>query len=357
MLHAVIMAGGSGTRFWPQSRRALPKQFLRFQGPRTLLQDTVARLEPTIPANQVWIVTGAAHAAETSRQVPAVPQQQVLVEPCGRNTAPCIGLAAMSVLAVDPQANMVVMPADHVISPAHVFQQAFTRAAQFVEQHPNALVLFGVRPSYPSTGFGYIERGTSVASHDDFYRVASFREKPDAATAGRYVESGSYYWNCGIFVWRAEAILNAITQYEPELGTQLATLRKSLGTPGWNAALAEQFSKLKSISIDYAVLERAQEVYVLEAPFGWDDVGSWQALERLMPTDAQGNTVDARFVGVDTRGCIVRGADDHLIATLGVENTIIVHTPHATLVAQKGNEEALRQLIKAIEQQGLERYL
>ncbi|MBS0209419.1 MAG: mannose-1-phosphate guanylyltransferase [Planctomycetes bacterium] len=357
MLHAVIMAGGSGTRFWPQSRRALPKQFLTFQGSRTLLQETAARCQPAIDAERIWIVTGAALAAETRRQVPEVAPEHVLLEPCGRNTAPCVGLAAMSLLAADPQARMVVMPADHVIAPASAFQQAFARAAAILDEHPRALVLFGVKPSYPSTSFGYIERGAAVDAAAGLYRVGSFREKPDAATAGRYVESGSYYWNCGIFVWGARTILELLGQHEPELGVGLSALGKHLNTPGWNAALDEQFPKLKSISIDYAVLERAEEVYVLEAPFGWDDVGSWQALERLKPADAQGNTVDGTFVGVDTRGCIIRGQADHLIATLGMENCIIVQTPHATLVTQKGNEEAVRQLIKAIEQQGLERFL
>jgi mannose-1-phosphate guanylyltransferase len=359
MLHAVIMAGGSGTRFWPQSRHSLPKQLLKLAGTRTMIQQAVDRTSPWIADECTWIVTNAAQAAETKTQLPEVPADNVLIEPCGRNTAPCIGLAAIQLLARDPDATMLVMPADHVISPNDVFQQAVERAVLLIERQPDALVLFGVRPTTAATGFGYIERGDALADSDGTaYRVESFREKPDADTAQTYVKAGRFYWNCGIFVWRAGQILTALEQFEPEMHARLSKLRDAVGTTNWETALAEEFPAMTSISIDYAVLERAAGVFVVEAPFDWDDVGSWPALERLIGVDGDGNTIDAPFVGVDTHGCIVRSTDDnHLIAVAGMEDCIIVHTPDATLVARKSDADAVRKLVKLCEEQGYERFL
>jgi mannose-1-phosphate guanylyltransferase len=353
------MAGGSGIRFWPQSRRSRPKQLLSLAGRRTMIQQTVDRSSRWIPHGRTWIVTNASQAAETKHQLPEVPTANMIIEPCGRNTAPCIGLAAIHLLAADPNAMMLVMPADHVISPDDVFQSAVERAARLVEQAPQSLVLFGVPPSSPATGFGYIERGAVLdESAAAAYRVETFREKPDETTAQQYVEAGRFYWNCGIFVWRAERILSALEEFEPEIYSRLLTLRDALEADRWDTALAEEFPPMKAISIDYAVLERAADVTVVEAPFDWDDVGSWPALERLIGPDDDRNTVDGLFVGVDTRGCIIRSTDDgHLIAVAGMEDCIVVHTPDATLVARKDDETAVRRLVKLIEERGYERFL
>ena len=356
MLHAVIMAGGSGTRFWPQSRHSLPKQLLKLAGTRTMIQQAVDRSSPWVADDCTWIVTNAVQAAETKTQLPKIPPGNVLIEPCGRNTAPCIGLAAIQLLARDPDATMLVMPADHVIQPNDVFQRAAERAVSLIEQQTDALVLFGVRPTNAATGFGYIERGETL--DESVFRVESFREKPDSDTAEQYVAAGRFYWNCGIFVWRAEQILSALEQFEPDMHARLLNLRDAVGTANWDTALAEQFPSMNSISIDYAVLERAVDVFVIEAPFDWDDVGSWPALERLIDADDDGNTIDAPFVGVETRGCIVRSTDDnHLIAVAGMEDCIIVHTPDATLVARKSDPDAVRKLVKLCEEQGYERFL
>ncbi len=358
MLHAVIMAGGSGTRFWPRSRRRLPKQFLKFGSERTLLQETAERCRPLIPAERTWIVTGRDHADETKRQLTDVSPSRVLIEPCGRNTAPCIGLAALLVYAADPEGVMLVMPSDHVIRPASEFQAAVQRAITLIEQSPNRLVLFGVPPTYPATGFGYIHRGESLASdHGSAFRVAEFREKPDAETAAVYLASGDYSWNCGIFVWRAATILQAIEQHAPEVAARLHALRPAIGTSQWSDALNAEFPNMPSISIDYAVLEKAADVCVVPATFEWDDVGSWPALSRLLPQDTGGNTVDGLFCGVNTNDCVVASSSEHLIATFGVRDLIIVHTPTATLVADKHDEAAMRQLIAELEQRGLAEFL
>ena len=357
MLHAVILAGGSGTRFWPQSRRALPKQFLRFGSERTLLQETFDRCRAVISPERTWIVTGESHAAETARQLPEVPPEQILVEPCGRNTAPCIGLAAIQLLAVDPDAVMLVMPADHVIRTAEQFQRTVEQAAAVVEHDPQALVLFGATPSYPATGFGYIQRGAELRDLPGAFRVAAFREKPDLATAQRYVAANEYFWNCGLFVWRAATILEQLERLQPAIETRLKRLQAAIGTAKWNETLAAEFPQIPSISIDYAVLERADSVAVVPAAFEWDDVGSWQALARMLPADANGNTVSGQFCGLDSTGCIVRTSEEHLVAAFGVRDLIIVQTPDATLVADKRDENSLRQLISELERRGLTEFL
>lgn len=359
MLHAVIMAGGSGTRFWPQSRRDLPKQLLRLAGPETMIQATIARLAPAIPAVRTWLVTGARLAAESMRQLPQLPDENVLREPCGRNTAPCVGLAALHLLRRDPGATMLVVPADHVISPAETFQQDVARAVSIVEAAPQSLVLFGVKPTYPATGYGYIEQGKSldVASETGAFQVARFREKPDRATAATYIESGTFLWNCGIFVWKAGTIVGLLDQFEPAMMERLRRIVEAEGSPDAAGVLSAEFPQVKSISIDYAVLERAGNVCVLPARFEWDDVGSWQSLERLLGQDADRNTVDGPFAAVNTSGCIVRTTSDHLVTAIGVENLIIVHTPDATLVARKDDENSIRKLIEVLEQRGYANYL
>jgi len=349
------MAGGSGTRFWPQSRQAIPKQLLAIVGDETLIQSAVNRTS-WIPATQTWVVTNRAQVAATQQQLSQLGEQQFLIEPCGRNTAPCIGLAAITLLQQDPDATMLVMPADHLIGPPEKFQQAVEFAFKAIEEDPTALLLFGVKPTAPATGFGYIERGAEQSAQ--LYNVAAFREKPDRATAEDFLESGKFYWNCGIFVWRADRILAALKEYEPELYQHLQTLRAVLDTNQWEESLAEIFPQMKSISIDYAVLEHANGVKVLEAPFDWDDVGSWQALPRVLGCDVNGNTVDAKFASLETSNCIVRTTDaTHLVATFGVDNLIIVQTPDATLVARRDDENAIKQLVAHLQEQGYEQYL
>lgn len=355
MLHVVIMAGGSGTRFWPESRRARPKQFLKLSGERTLIQATLDRVTSFIPPAGYWVVTNQAHAAETLAQLPDVPPEQILLEPCGRNTAPCIGLAAMQLLAIDRDPIMLVVPADHLIATNEQFRQGVEAAVQIVHDEPQTFVLFGVKPTYPSTGFGYIQRGAAMG--DAAYRVKAFKEKPDRAIAQQYLESGEYYWNCGIFVWRARAILDALHAHEPEISARLKSLQQSLGKSQWPQTLDEEFPKMPSISIDYAVLERAADVCVLEAPFTWDDVGSWHALSRWNAPDEHDNTVSGRFCGVNVEDCIIRTSPDHLVAAYGVDHLIIVHTPTATLVADRRDENALRQLTAELERRGLSEYL
>jgi mannose-1-phosphate guanylyltransferase len=358
MLHAVIMAGGSGTRFWPESRAARPKQLLRLIGQRTMIQSTVDRLGSLVPPERVLIVTGAALVDEIWNQLPQLSARAIIGEPCRRDTAPCIGLAALAIVREDPQGVMAVMPSDHVISPDVAFQQAIEMAAALVEQAPERIVTFGVRPTYPAESFGYIERGAALSSAKTpaIYGVKQFREKPKADVARKYVDAGTFYWNSGIFVWQAATILRELEKRQPEMMAHLKAI-DAARDDDYAEVFAREFAAIKPISIDYAVMEHATDVVVVEAPFAWDDVGSWQAIARLQGTDAEGNTISARHLGLDTTGTIVRGADGHLIVTLGVSDLIVVHTPDATLVANKHDEEVIRQLVKMIADRGWQQYL
>jgi mannose-1-phosphate guanylyltransferase len=359
MLHAVIMAGGSGTRFWPESRGPRPKQLLRLVGERTMIQSTVDRLGKLIPAERILVVTNAQLVDEIWNQLPQLPPQALVGEPCRRDTAPCIGLAALQIARDDPDGIMVVMPSDHVISPDAAFQQAVALAAGLVQQSPERIVTFGIRPTYAAESFGYIERGMALDPPGAFgaYHVKQFREKPKAEIARQYLAEGTFYWNSGIFVWKAATILKALQERQPEMFARLGTIAAAIDGPNYAEVFVREFTAIKGVSIDYAVMEHARDVLVIEAPFAWDDVGSWQAIARLQGTDAEGNTISARHLGLRTSGTIVRGPDNHLIVTLGVSDCIIVHTPDATLVADKHDEESIRELVKMIAERGWQEYL
>ncbi len=359
MLYAVIMAGGAGTRFWPESRADLPKQLLRLTSQDTLLQETNARLKGLIPPERTLVVTNARIASAVRDQLPELPSEMVLAEPCKRDTAPCIGLAALELLRFDPDAIMLVCPSDHLIRPLPEFQRAVRLAAQLVEERPGRLVTFGIRPTYPAESFGYIERGeklSPLAVEGSVFQVKRFHEKPKAERAKEYLAGGNFYWNSGIFVWRAATIRDALQKNQPEMMQHLERIIAARGTSEFTQVLDQEFAAIRPISIDYAVMENATDVVVVEAPFAWDDVGSWQALGRLLGTDADGNVTTSQHVGIDTNGTIVRVSDDHLIVTLGVKDLIVVHTPDATLVANKHDEESIRHLAKLLEERGLTRY-
>jgi len=360
MLHAIIMAGGSGTRFWPASTKDTPKQLLQLVGDASLVRQTVDRLGDVAPAGHRLIVTNKRLLGAIHKQLPDLPAVSFVGEPCKRDTAPCIGLAAMLVSRHDPEATMVVMPADHVIRPDEVFQDAIRQAAQMVDDSPWSIVTFGIKPTYPAEVFGYIRRGKALPQPQGTaaaYVVKKFEEKPDAAKAEKYLASGEYYWNSGIFVWRAATILSALGERQPKMVRHLEAIVDAWDSEERNEVFEREFTAIQPISIDYAVMENATDVAVIEAPFEWDDLGSWQSLARLEGTDADGNTILGRHMGVKTKGTIVHTDDEHLVVTLGLKDCIVVHTPKATLVASKHDEEQIRQVVKELEQLGWTEYL
>lgn len=349
------MAGGTGTRFWPASRQDRPKQLLRLVGEETMIRQTVDRLEGLVSPAQTLVVTSERLLEEIGRGLPQLPQTSLVGEPCKRDTAPCIGLAALLVSRDDPDATMAVMPADHVIEPADQFTAAIRQAAELADHTPGRIVTFGIRPTYPAEIFGYIQRGAPLdepAGDASAYAVEQFREKPDAATATRYLESGNYYWNSGIFVWKAKTILDALAQRQPEMLKHLQNIVDQWGTAQQEATFEREFKAIDGVSIDYAVMEHAENVAVVEAPFQWDDLGGWKSLARIAGTDANDNALVGKFLGIDVRRSIVRTDDEHLVVGVGLENCLVVHTPDATLVANLDREESIRQVVKELEQRG-----
>lgn len=359
MLHAIIMAGGAGTRFWPASTKATPKQLLQLVGDATMIRQTVDRLAGLVESAQTLIVTNEQLVEPIREQLPELPAASIVGEPCKRDTAPCIGLAALLVSREDPDATMAVMPADHVIRATDKFQAALTQAAAMVDREPEQIVTFGIRPTYPAEIFGYIQRGerASALGAAPAFSVKQFREKPDAATAAEYLASGDYYWNSGIFVWKARTILDALAKRQAAMLTHLQKIVDVWGTDDQPKVFAEEFAAIEGISIDYAVMEHATNVAVIEAPFDWDDLGGWQSLTRLLGEDERGNTIVGKHLGLKTTDSIVRTSDEHLVVTLGLEDTIVVHTPNATLVANKNDEESIRKVVKELEKRGWAEYL
>ncbi len=358
MLHAMIMAGGGGTRFWPRSRQRRPKQFLTMTGDRSLLQQAFDRVEP-LASGRTWIITGEAYVEETVQQLPGVGADHIVGEPMGRDTAACIGLAAALIAKEDPGGVMVVTPADHVIEPAREFGRAVQVAALMTEQTPNSLITFGIVPNQPATGYGYIKRGPQVANHQGLgvYGVLEFREKPSLSLAQTYVSSGQYYWNSGIFVWRAATVLNTLQQLRPQLYAAVSRIAAAWGTPEREAVLRREYPAIDKISFDIAVMEKARDVLVVQAPYRWDDVGSWLALERMNAQDADGNTVLATHAGLETKDCVLVGDGGKLITTIGVSNLVIVQDGDSILIADRNEEGTVKQLVDLLKQKGLEKYL
>jgi mannose-1-phosphate guanylyltransferase len=359
MLHVLVMAGGGGTRFWPRSRKRRPKQFLTLSGDRSLLQQALDRIEALAPPERTWVITGADYTEETKKQLPSLPAERIVGEPCGRDTAACIGLGAALIAAEDPQATMLVTPADHVIEPAREFDRAARVAQQLAEENPGALVTFGIVPTFPATGYGYIHRGGEIATRQGIavHGVRAFREKPTADVAERFVASGEYFWNSGIFAWKVATILDELRSQQPKLHAAVSRIAENWRTSRRQQVFEREFAALDRISIDFAVMERAKEVLAVQAPFRWDDVGSWLAVERMNPQDAESNTVLAGHVGLDTRNCVIVGDSNRLVATIGVHDLLIIQDGDATLIADRRQEGAVKQIVELLGKKGLDRYL
>ena len=355
MLHAVIMAGGAGTRFWPLSRIALPKQLLSFGREHTLLQAAVNRLAPTVSCEHISIITNQRLVDSIQQQLPQFRANAIIGEPAKKDTAPCIALAAALIAAEDDDATMIVMPSDHIIQPVEAFQHALSTAIELVEQNPKRLITFGVTPDRPAETYGYIQTDNELSA--GIFDVRQFKEKPVAEVANQYLQDGGYYWNSGIFVWKAQTILNAISATRPDILERINVIIESRHQRDFQEIFAREFTAIEGTSIDYAVMEHYEPVLMIEAPFQWDDIGSWQALSRMFPTDENNNTILSRHIGVQTSGSIIQSSSDHLIATIGLKDLIIVHTDDATLVANKYDEESVRKLTEILQSSGNEAYL
>jgi mannose-1-phosphate guanylyltransferase/mannose-6-phosphate isomerase len=350
-LFAVIMAGGSGTRFWPLSREKMPKQLLRIGGEDTLIQQTVGRILPLIAREDVFVVTNHGLLDDINAQLSArfggSWEENVILEPRARNTAPAIGLAALHLQRLDPEGCMVVLSADHAIRKAEALLELLARArAAAARGH---LVTLGITPDRPETGYGYIKAGAALSGEEatGARAVAAFVEKPDRPTAERYLREGGYSWNSGIFVWKTALLLEEIALHEPALHAALERIRASLGTEREDEAIREAFAHLEPISIDYAVMERTARAAVIPADIGWSDVGSWTALEDVSERDAAGNVIAGNVIDIDSRDSIIY-AEKRLVATIGLSGLVVVDTPDATLVCSKERAQDVKKVVEKI---------
>lgn len=339
MQHAVIMAGGSGTRLWPLSRRMRPKQLMRLFDGKSLLQIARERLEGLFAPENIWIITSAHYLDLVADELPDIPRANLIGEPVGRDTSNAIGLAAALLAERDSDATMAVFTADHLIRPQEQFAAAIRSGLSAAEGNPTSLVTYGIKPAGPHTGYGYVHRGEALAA--GVYRVQAFKEKPSQDVAEQYVESGQYYWNSGMFAWRVAAIQAELERNLPENQAALTEIAADWGS----AAANERFSTLKKISIDFGVMEQAASVLVVEMNCEWLDLGSWTSIGGTRAPDAEGNvTIAEKALVVDGKNNIIVTESGHLVAALGVEDLIIVHSDDATLVCHKNDEQAIKAL-------------
>ena len=363
MTYAVIMAGGIGSRFWPQSRQARPKQFLQVFGEATLIQNTVSRLQGLVPAERCLVVTHERYVKQTREQLPAVPPENILAEPIARNTAPCIAYAAVKLLARDPDATMIVLPADHLIRNVQRFHEVLGVAIEKA-QEPGALVTIGINPTHPETGYGYIQfDGSSAAdgttNGDDTPRafpVRTFAEKPDLATAERFLDSGDFLWNSGMFVWRADTILEQFQELLPEAYDAFQPVRDVIDTEREADVVAEAYSESPRISIDYGVMERAAKVFVVPSSFGWNDVGDWRAVYDLSDKDDAGNALQGDVIVHDASRCLVHGKN-RLVVLVGVHDTVVVETEDALLICNRESTQQVKNIVEYLNAHQLKEYV
>lgn len=356
--YAVIMAGGSGTRFWPVSRAATPKQLTRIIGETTMIQATVVRLMPFVPAERILIVTTALLAEATRRQLPMLAPEQVIAEPVGRDTAACTALAALVVEKLSPGATMIMLPADQLIEPADAFQRALAAGVEVARQ--GGLVTYGIVPRHPATGYGYLELGAArpAAGGVRVSAVKRFVEKPDLERAKAYLAAGGFRWNSGIFTWRTDVVLRELGTHCPWLTAALAPVAAAYGTPAFDAALAAAYGPLRKVSIDYALMEHARDVAAVEGDFAWDDVGSWDALPAHLPADASGTIARGAAVAVGCRDCLLHSEPDApLIAAANCHGLTIVATRDAVLVVPRGEGQAVKLVVDELGRRGMKTLL
>lgn len=347
-IYAVVMAGGVGSRFWPRSRERSPKQFLEIVGSGTMIQNTVARMQSIVPAINTFVVSNILQQDLIFKQLPFIPKENLLLEPVGRNTAPCIGLAASLINRIDPKAIMVVLPADHIIADVEEFIRILKMGINVAEQ-TDALLTIGIKPSRPETGYGYIQyddelQPNNAYRNDGVLRVKTFAEKPNLETAERFLKSGDFLWNSGMFIWKAQSILKEIEIHLPDLHEQLTTLNQKPGSAEFKTALEQAYGKIRSISIDYGVMEHAGNVFVVKGDFGWSDVGSWDEVVRLSSADADRNAIKGVVIAKDSSGNYI-DAGSKVVAVVGVEDLIIVTTDDAVLVCKKNRSQDVKEIV------------
>lgn len=349
MHHAVIMAGGSGTRLWPLSRKARPKQLLRLFGGQSLLRKSFERLHALLPPEQIYVITGRDYIPAIAAELPELPAENLIGEPCPRDTANAVGLAAHLLALRHPGGTMGIFTADQIITPVDTFAETLRKAYATAEQNADALITFGVPPASPHTGYGYVHRGRQLAP--GVFEVDQFKEKPNLATAKEYVANGEYYWNSGMFVWRLDAILAQYRKHQPQMAAGLSDVAARFAKDPADPAAAERFGTLQKISVDFAIMEKADRVLVMELPCEWLDVGSWTSLAEVLEPDAAGNTVAApRVATIDAANNILVSESDHLLAAIGVSDLVIVHSADATLICHRADAQRIKEMFESLKE-------
>ena len=342
----VIMAGGVGCRFWAMSTTECPKQFIDVFGTgRTFIQMTYDRFKGLVSPKNVWVVTSRQYADIVAEQLPDIPKGNILLEPCRRNTAPCIAYVSWRIKVKNPKANLVITPADHLVTDVVEFQRVVESALKFTSE-TDSIVTLGMTPTRPETGYGYIQADLQEPSlsNKEIYRVDSFKEKPNLATAQQYIKSKEYYWNSGIFIWSVNTIVNALRIYEPEMSRIFESMLPVYGTDREQAVIDEKFPLCESISIDYAVMEKADEIFVFPADFGWSDVGTWGSLHTIAPRDAQGNNVIGDKVKLyETRNCIVHTTEEKRVVVQGLDGYIVAEKGNTLLICKLDEEQRIKE--------------
>jgi len=346
MTHLVIMAGGVGSRFWPMSTPEKPKQFIDVLGVgRTLLQLTVDRFGSIVDPNNVWVVTNKAYADIVAEQLPDIPRSNILTEPCRRNTAPCIAYVSWRIKKQDPKADIVVTPSDHIVTDTDEFHRVIKECLLFTN-NSDAIVTLGMKPNRPETGYGYIQANLSLPalSNKQLFHVDSFREKPDLATAQQYIKKNNYYWNSGIFIWNVNTIVNAFRVYQPRMAAIFESLLPVLATDEEQAWVDKKFPECESISVDYAIMEHAEEIFVFPADFGWSDLGTWGSLLGLSKKDLYGNAAIGPNVKLfESHDCIVHTAQEKRVIIQGLDGYIVAEHDDTLLICKLSEEQRIKQ--------------
>ncbi len=344
--HLVIMAGGVGSRFWPMSTADKPKQFIDVLGiGKSLLQLTVERFETIVDPQNVWVVTNRNYAEVVAEQLPDMPSDHILCEPCRRNTAPCIAYVSWRIKSRDPKANIVVSPSDHVVMNVQEFRRVVTSCLKFTGES-DAIVTLGMRPTRPETGYGYIEANLSARSlrNKEIFRVDSFREKPDLDTAKRYIAKNNYLWNAGIFIWNVSTIVNAFRIYQPNMAKIFESLLPVYGTPEEQQKIDEKFPECDNISVDYAIMEKADEIFVCPADFGWSDLGTWGSLHQQSKRDLYGNACIGPDINVfETNNCIIHTTQEKKVVIQGLDGFIVAENDDTLLICKMSEEQRIKQ--------------
>jgi mannose-1-phosphate guanylyltransferase len=356
-IYCLVMAGGSGTRFWPRSRSVKPKQYLSLFGEGSLLESTIGRFEKFISAENIYIVSGKSQSAVLEEQTPTVPRRNLIYEPVGKNTLPCIGLAALFAAKDDPEGVMVVSPSDHLIQDDELFRDTVLAAAN-IAREKDGLVTIGITPGYPATGYGYVQVENQLQDKNSIrqFKVKRFVEKPGYEQAAAYLEQGNFYWNSGLFVFKVSVFLDAVKKYAPALYADLLKIGEHIGKPSFEDVLDKIYREIESISIDYGIMEHADNIYLVEGNFRWNDLGSWESVYLFSEKDEQGNAGSGNSLLLDSRNSFVY-SDNGIVALIGLDDVVVVKEGNATLVCKRDKAEEVKKVVDQLKAAGDHRYL